>query len=498
VSCHAGLQDMGLLNLLDFTVIVGYLAGITWIGSRFYRKNASMQEYLLGGRGMKWLPVALSIMAADTSAISYLGVPAWSFQQNMRLNQNILTYLLAIPIVILVFLPVYSRGNLFTAYQYLENRFDLRVRLLTSVFFLVIRGAHVAVVIYAPALMMAELMGVPLRLSITVMGVLTAVYTTLGGIKGVIWTDAIQVTTVLLGFTTVAVAVLSQIPGGFAEVWQTGLAHHKFDLVDFSLDLNRVDNSWAILCGGTILSVQAISTDQAVLQKYFTTKSARETSKSLLFYGAVIIPLMTLLSILGVVLFVFYASRPELRATLQNPDAVVPHFAAKILPHGLAGLVVASIFAGSMSTVSASLNSLATSTVVDIYRRLIRTDRSDRHYTQASRWATGLWGVLATVAAFYAGHLGALINAFAKVQSLMGGIILGVFLLGILSKRASSSGVILASALGLAAVLYAFIFTSISLFWYCVIGCLTTLLVGWLWSLIKPSASPARAVTAET
>ena len=198
----------------------------------------------------------------------------------------------------------------------------------------------------------------------------------MGGIKGVIWTDAIQVATVLIGFTTVAVAVLSQIPGGFAEVWQTGLAHHKFDLVDFSLDLNRVDNSWAILCGGTILAVQAMSTDQAVLQKYFTTKSARETSKSLLFYGAVIVPLMTLLSVLGVVLFVFYASRPELRATLQNPDAVVPHFAAKVLPHGLAGLVVASIFAGSMSTVSASLNSLATSTVVDIYKRMIRTDRS--------------------------------------------------------------------------------------------------------------------------
>jgi Na+/proline symporter len=143
---------MGLLDLLDFTVIVGYLAGITWIGSRFYRKNANMQEYLLGGQGMKWLPVALSILAADTSAISYLAVPAWSFQQNMRLNQNVFTYLLAIPIVILLFLPVYSRGNLFTAYQYLENRFDLRVHLLTSVFFLVIRGAHVAVVIFAPAL----------------------------------------------------------------------------------------------------------------------------------------------------------------------------------------------------------------------------------------------------------------------------------------------------------------------------------------------------------
>ena len=126
---------MGLLNLLDLAVIVGYLAGITWIGARFYRKNSSMQEYLRGNKGMKWLPVALSILAADTSAVSYLGVPAWSYQENMRLNQNIFTYLLAIPIVIWLFLPIYSRGNLYTAYQYLESRFNLHVRLLTSAFF---------------------------------------------------------------------------------------------------------------------------------------------------------------------------------------------------------------------------------------------------------------------------------------------------------------------------------------------------------------------------
>jgi SSS family transporter len=478
---------MGLLNLLDLAVIVGYLAGITWIGARFYRKNSSMQEYLLGNKGMKWLPVALSILAADTSAVSYLGVPAWSYQENMRLNQNIFTYLLAIPIVIWLFLPIYSRGNLYTAYQYLESRFNLHVRLLTSVFFLVIRSAHVAVIIYAPALMMAELMGIPLKFSIMAMGILTAFYTTMGGIKGVIWTDAIQVVTVLVGFTTVAISVLLNIPGGLAEVLQTGLAFGKFEFVDFSFNLNKVDNSWAILIGGTILGVQAMSTDQAVLQKYFTTKSSKETSKSLLFYGAVIIPLITLLSILGVILFVFYQSHPAMKGTLRNADAVVPHYAATMLPHGLAGLVVASIFAGSMSTVSASLNSLATSSVVDIYRRIVQVDRSEQHYTKASRWATCLWGLLATVGAFYAGRLGALVNAFAKIQSLMGGIILGIFLLGILTKRVSSGGVIFGSLLGLGVVLYVFFFTSISLFWYCVIGSACTFAGGWLYSLVSRS-----------
>lgn len=477
---------MSSLALLDIVVIVCYLMAITLIGSLFYRKDTAMQQYLLGSKRMKWFPVALSILAADTSAITYLGSPAWSFVADMKLNQQILTYLLAIPIVVLIFLPIYSRGDLYTAYQYLEYRFDLKVRLLTSLFFLVIRGAHVAVIIYAPALMMAELMHVPLKFSILSMGVLTAFYTALGGIKAVVWTDALQVGTVFVGFTTLAFSAFNNIPGGFQEVLAKGLAAGKFDFFDFSLSWYKVDNFWAILIGGTTMAVQSMGTDQAVLQKYFITKSKMDTVKSLLVYGAILVPLVTLLSLLGVVLFVFYSSHPELKATLQNPDAVVPHYAAKMLPNGLVGLVVASIFAGSMSTVSASLNSLATSSVVDIYRRLIQTNRSDRHYTVASRWATFLWGGLATIGALYADRLGALILGFMKIQSLMGGIILGVFLLAILSKRVTSNSVIVGSLLGFTFVIYLSLYTPVSLFWYCVVGCHATLLSSWLCSRIDP------------
>ncbi len=477
---------MGLLNAFDIGVIVFYIVGITVIGSRFYRKGTDMQEYLLGSKMMKWFPVALSIIAADTSAITYLGSPAWSFRENMKLNQIVLTYLLAIPIVVWLFLPIYSQGNLYTAYQYLERRFNLGVRLLASLFFLVIRGAHVSVIIYAPALMMSELMGVSLNFSVLTVGLLTAFYTTMGGIKAVIWTDAIQVGTILVGFAILAISAVSNVPGGLSQVVSLGLAHGKFDLFDFSLNLGKVDNFWPILIGGTALGVQVMSTDQALLQKYFTTKSRKETSKSLLFYGAVIIPLMTFLSTLGVVLYVLYSQRPDLRATLQNPDAVVPHYAANMLPHGLVGLVVASIFAGSMSTVSASLNSLATCSVVDIYKRLIHTDRTDGHYTLASRWATFLWGFIATLGAFYANRLGALVLAFAKIQSLIGGVILGIFLLGVLSRRVTNRGVIVGALIGLGVVIYVCLYTSISIYWYCVIGCLATFAVGWLEKLFPP------------
>jgi SSS family transporter len=450
----------------------------------FYRKNSSLGEYLLGNKGMKWFPVALSIIAADTSALTYLGVPAWSFQHDLKYNQQIFFILLAVPIVIFLFLPVYSKGDLFTAYQYLERRFDLKVRLLTSLFFLAIRGAHVAVVIYAPALMMSELMGVPLKVSILTMGSLTALYTSMGGIKSVIWTDAIQVGLVGVGFVALMGSALTQVRGGIPAVWSVALAHGKLELFEFSLNLNHVDNFWALMIGGTLLGVQTMSTDQAVLQKYFTTKSKSETSKSLLFYGGISTLLVCFLSIFGVILFVVYNQRPQLSSSLHHPDAVVAHYAAHMLPHGLAGLVVASIFAGCMSTISASINSLATCSVVDVYQRLIRKHDSDRHYTAASRWATVFWGLLATMGSFYADRLGALVMAFTKILSLMGGIILGVFLLGVASRRANSTGVILGSLAGLVIVLYIFLYTPVAFYWYCVVGVLATFATGWTFSLM--------------
>jgi len=471
---------MALLNALDLAIIGLYLMGITWVGARFYEKGIGLREYLLGSKVMRWFPVALSILATDTSAITYLGSPAWTFQNDMKLSMGMLACFFAIPLVIWLFLPIYSKGSLYTAYQYLEHRFDSRVRVIACIFFLLVRGSHVAVAIYVPALMMSELMGVPLKFSILAMGVLTAFYTALGGIRAVIWTDTLQVGMVFLGFGLLASSALAHIPGGIQEVWSTGFLQGKFELFDFSFNLDKTDNFWALMVGGTVLFVQGMSTDQAVLQKFLTTQSSRETSKSLVFYGAVVIVLVVLLSLLGVVLFVFYSQHPELRATLKNPEAIVPHYAATMLPHGLAGILVASIFAGSMSSVSASINSLATSTVVDLYKRLFRQEESDQHYTRASRLATLLWGAFATTGALYADRLGALVIAVTRVQSLMGGVILGIFLLGVTSKRIGPNQAIGGTVVGLATVVYFAVFTPVSVYWHCAIGCFSTVLFGFL------------------
>lgn len=480
---------MSLLSFLDLAVIVTYLVGITAIGSLFYRRHTTLQEYFLGGKRMTWFPVALSILAADVSVLTYLGTPAWCFVHDMRLSTTTFTYMIAIPIVIWLFLPIYSREGLYTAYQFLEARFDLRVRLLTSALFHLLRGSHIAVVIYAPALVMSVLMGLSLKPCILIMGILTAFYTALGGVRAVIWTDSIQVGTVWLGFSILLLTALHHIPGGITEMLRMGHAAGKFRIFDFSFTFSRIDNSWAILIGSTLMAVQVMSTDQAVLQKYFTTKSKKETIKSLAFYGATVIPLVFLLSFLGAVLFVFYSLRPDLKATLHNPDAVVAHYAASVLPHGLVGLIVASIFAGSMSTVSASLNSLATSSIVDFYKRLWRKGQTDAQYTLASRWATLFWGGLATLGAFFVARLGPLMIAFTKIQSLLGGIILGIFLLGAATKRATGSGAIVGSALGLVATLYVAFYTPAAFYWYVFVGCVTTVATGWCWSCLFPRPS---------
>jgi Na+/proline symporter len=233
-----------LLTAADLAALVLYLVGITAVGLRFYHRDTGLKEFLLGSRSMGWLPVALSILAADTSAITYLGQPAWVFAHDMKLNQMILGYLVAIPILILVFLPAYSRQQLYTAYQFLENRFGLSVRLLTSALFLFLRGSHAAIVIYVPALILADLMSARLGVTVLCVGLLTTFYTMLGGIKAVIWTDTIQVCTVLAGFTAIALTAIHGIPGSIGQAFGTAIEHGKLRLFDWSTNFNNIDNSW--------------------------------------------------------------------------------------------------------------------------------------------------------------------------------------------------------------------------------------------------------------
>ena len=472
-------------------LIVGcYIVTVSAIGSLFYRRRASAPEYFLGGRGMSALPVAISLVAADLSAISYMGIPAWSYQQNLELFLSTCAYLLVAPIVMYLFMPFYSRFKFYTAYQYLEQRFDLKTRLLGSAIFLLMRGSHVAIVIYTPSIALSIITGLPLYACILLMGVFTTAYTTLGGIKAVIWTDVMQFSILVSGMLTICWMSLSRIPGGIHTAYEISSHAGKLRLLNFSLDPHQLTTIWAMLIGGGTMVLSTLATDQAYLQRYFTTKNLREGRRSILLDALIAVPVGIVLYLIGTVLYVFYRFHPDHLRGLPMTDAILPFFVVQELGGVLAGLVIASIFAASMAVMSAGINSLTTATTVDFYQRLFRPHANDSHIVLVGRLGTIGWGAAATLGALFVKRLGPVANAFNLINSFLGGPILGIFLLGMLTRTSNGTGAVLGGAAGLIAASLLQWKSSISFFYFALVGMLVTFVVGYLLSQSGQARDP--------
>lgn len=435
---------------------------------------------------MKAIPVAISLVAADMSAISYMGAPAWTFQHNLELVWSSWTYLFVAPIVMFLFMPFYSRFNFYTAYEYLERRFDLKTRLLGSVLFLLVRGSHVAIVIYAPSLILSLITGLPLAGCVLIMGGCTTLYTTLGGMKAVIWTDVMQFTILIAGLCAVVWLSVARIPGGLHTVYSIAGDAGRLSLFNFSTDLSQITTFWAAAIGGGFMALSTLGTDQAYLQRYFTTKNLKEGQRSILLDALIIVPVSLMLYSVGPVLYTFYHFHPHELAGLPNMDALLPFFVVNELGGWFSGLVIASIFAASMAVMSAGINALTTATTMDFYKRLIRPDCSDAETVLVGRLGTIGWGAAATLAALFAHRLGSIINAFNMINSFLGGPILGMFLLGMLTRRARGTSVICGATLGLLAVSLLAWKTNVAFFYFAIVGTLVTFASGWLISFFEP------------
>jgi solute:Na+ symporter, SSS family len=478
-----------MFTVFDYALLFLYLAVLTGIGVRYYRRTADSSDFFVGGRKMSWLPVAISIIASDTSAITLLGNPGYSYQSDIRLILYVLGYSAAAWLVIWIFIPFYCRLNMVTAYEYLEKRFDVRVRSLTSILFLFIRGSHVSIAMYAPCLILTLVSGVPLGKCILLMGIFTTLYTTLGGIRAVIWNDVIQFSVVMTGIALAFAVGTTQVDGGLGEVMRIGADAGKFKLFDFSLDPASSVNFWAMFIGGTSLALATMGTDQAVLQRFFTAKSEAECKRSLKAFSVIVVPFQVVLLLLGVVLFAYYHQHPADAAQIgsRDADAVLGFFAVQHLPRFVTVLLVGAILAASMAVMSAGINSLSTCTVIDFHKRFWATGANDLASIRAGRCYTVIWGVLTTVGALYAGALGQLATAFAKIQGYVGGVMLGIFLLGIFFRRSSARGALIGGMVGMAVVSYVAFWTSVSFFWYAIIGGGATMLSGYLVSFFSQS-----------
>jgi len=470
----------------DFAVLVAYLVGIVFIGSFFYRRKSSTEDFFYASHSVSWIPISVSIIATNFSAIAYLGLIAFPFQRDLELFPMLMMGpIVVMPIVIHFLVPFYHRFHFSTAYEYLERRFDLRVRAMASLLFLLLRGFYMGIVIYPPSLVLSTVTGLPLLRSILIMGLFTTIYTALGGMRAVIWTDMIQFSMVVIGMTAIIATAYARIDGGWTDIWHTAHAVGRTKLFDFSLNPTREFTFWNVLFGSGFFILSTFTTDQIIVQRYMTARSESECKKALVLQTVLQVIVTIPLQATGLILAVFYFRHPGESAAMVSPDAVLPFFVVRHIASGLRALIIASIFAASMSVMSGGINSLTTATIVDFYKRLWRPTASDRNCLRVARISTVVWGALATVAALFVSRLGQLAYAYDKINSFVGGVMLGIFVLAMLTRNTDGTSALVGAFLGLATVVGLANLTSLSWVWYALIGCGVTTGAGILSARIK-------------
>lgn len=549
------------MRTLDWIILISSLIFIVTYGVWKGRGSKDIEGYLLADRKMRWFPVLLSIMATQASAITFLSAPGQAYVDGLRFVQFYLGLPIAMIILCITAVPLYHKLKVFTAYEYLEDRFDLKTRSLAALLFLTQRGLAAGLTIYAPSLILSVLLGWNLYITNFFIGSMVISYTTLGGTKAVNWTHMQQMLVITGGMFAAFFVMIHLLPNDttFLEAVKVAGKMGKLNAIDLKFDLSNRYNIWSGILGGLFLQLSYFGTDQSQVQRYLTAKSVVQSRLALLFNGIVKIPMQFSILFLGAILFVFYqfqtaplffnsvevekiqsspfaesyqsieekyqnlslqkrievnnlisAFRSEdeqkiesannqlqsIRETTNqirqegisllkknNPDMdtsdtnyIFLSFVVKYLPVGLVGLVLAVIFAASMSSTASELNALASTTVVDIYKRLFKKDKTDRHYLFVSKIATLFWGLYAILLAESASRLGSLIEAVNIVGSLFYGTILGIFLVGFYLRFVKGTATFMAAIIAEIVVLLCFFFTGITFLWYNVIGCFGVIL----------------------
>ncbi len=478
------------MRYFDLAIILVYLIGITLFGARFRSGQKNLRDYFLGGRTAPWWAISLSIVSAETSTLTIVGTPALAFGGNLGFLQIVLGYLLARIVISFVFLPQYFKGEMFTAYELMRRRFGERVRKLTASIFLITRALAEGVRVFAISLVISIVLGTGEIASIVLIVLLTLFYTFEGGMTAVIWTDVVQMTLYVLGAIASFVIILGKIPGGWDHVALVAGAAHKFSVFDFRFAPNmeffsRTYSFWAGVAGGCFLTTASHGTDQLMVQRLLSARDERQSRTALMASWLVIFVQFTLFLLIGVLLFVYYGDQ-GLTAPAQK-DRIYPEFVWHNLPPGLAGLIIAAILAAAMANLSAALNSLASTTVVDFYRARAKSV-SDASALKIARWATVAWGMVLLAIAIAARHSKSVLEAGLTIGSIPMGALLGVFLLGVLTRKPREGAAIAGVASGLAAVLCIHFFTPVAWTWYVLIGTVTTFGVGLAASLFQGPA----------
>ncbi|HWS54198.1 MAG TPA: sodium:solute symporter [Pyrinomonadaceae bacterium] len=543
---------------LDWAVLIAALVGIVLYGLWKGRRTRDLDDFLVARHSMRWHHVALSIMATQASAITFLSTPGQAFTDGMRFVQFYLGLPVAMVVLAATAVPIYHRLRVYTAYEYLEGRFDLKTRTLAAALFLVQRGLSTGVSIYAPSVILSVIMGWDIRWVIFVIGGSVTLYTATGGARAVDNTNFQQFLIIMGGMFVAFFTIVWLLPAdvSFAEAAHVAGRLGRLNAIDFSFDVTNQYNFWSGLVGGCFLALSYFGTDQSQVQRYLTGESVAQSRLGLLFNGLVKVPMQFFILFLGAMVFAFYqfntppvffnpveaeraraggrgaefraleadyaaasaekqararefvgalragdeAAESAAEANLLAADArareiragavgilkeqsprpedtnyVFLNFVIHHLPAGVVGLVFAAVFFASMSSCASALNALASTTVVDLQRRIVSAGRGERHYFVSSKLATVFWGVFAMAFAQYAGQLGSLVEAVNRLGSLFYGTILGIFLLAFYFRKVGGTAAFVGAVVGEAVVLYCFFYTRIAYLWFNVIGALAVI-----------------------
>ena len=544
------------MRLIDWAIVVAYLLWIVIDGLRRSKNTNKVEGYFLANRSLPWWAVGLSVMATQISAITLVGTTGQAYATGLRFVQFYFGLPIAMIILSLTVVPFFTRARVYTAYEYLERRFDVRVRTATSFLFLVGRAFSLGVTLAAPAVVISAILGWSIPTTVLLLSVPMVVYTSFGGVQAVAWTDVKQMAIIVIGlFSAIGLLIFGITRDvGFGQALRLAGATGRMQAIDLRFDLSQTYTLWSGLIGGLFLSLSYFGCDQSQVQRYLTAKSIDEARHSLLMSAFVKIPFQLLILSAGILTFLFYvfqtppmlfnraydaqiaagpqasqyaALQREFDATVaerrqaavaENRDQflatdkhlqdvraravavvkqttgderytdvnyVFPTFITTHMPVGIVGLLIAAIFGAAMSASSGELSSLSSATIIDFYRRHFVKDADDAHYLRVSKIATLGWGLFACVVSIYAANQGSLIEVVNRYGSFFYGSILGVFILAILTKRATALGAFWGLVAGMAVVLTVAFTTPIAFLWHNLIGAVVVVVVGlaisWCW-----------------
>lgn len=479
----------------DIIVIILYFAALLCIGVFFSKRQKNANDYFKGGERIPWWAAGLSLFGTALSAITFMAIPAKAFSTDWSYMLFNVGIVLVAPVIMFIFIPFFRKLDITTAYQYLEIRFNSLIRVICSLAFIIFQVGRMGVVLFLPAIAINIVTGFNIFLCIALMGVFSILYTRMGGIEAVVWTDALQVVILLGGAIFAIFHIVAQIPGGWSETMTIAIDCSKLNLGDCSFDFTN-PTVWTVLIATCFTNLTMYGTDQSMVQRYLTTSSKKAAQKSVLTNALLTIPATIIFFFIGTVLFVFYKTYPtELSPAMENVDAVFPYYIYTKLPKGLIGLLISGIFAAAMSTLSGSMNSAATAFEVDIRPKLfpksvMATGADDKRWElKRAKKTTMIIGVLSLLFAFLMAtwDINSLWDEFNTILGLILGSMGGLFFLGMVTKRANAKGALIGMVVSIIVQALVARYTPVYLLLYTTVGLVTCFVVGYVASLFFPT-----------